>query len=377
MPGPEAVAGILVLLLFGVVALAGLPDSRRAGSGTGQPSGSPGRTSAPSGAAPSAHPLQNEILAVLELDRRLLENRAELTKLLPPSAFKGADVAAVLRRANATVGEGLEPAGRLSLEPSTEVLGSKLELLYAGARTIANDALRAALSSSSYRVAAVAIVDAFAALPAIDAGLTALLAGPPPSASPSPSSGPIVSPRPTTSPPPKPSASPIRPSPSVSPSASPVATTGGQLLTNPGFETGIAPWRLVQAGPLDRATTGPDAALAGSGSQSLRVELDSTSGKPTGTAIRQAGLALEAGARYSVRVTVRASSTRDIRLRVIGPNEETFTVRLVTVGPNAAVATLGFTSLIDEPSAAFEIDLGGSTGTVWLDDAAFIRLAPG
>lgn len=127
---------------------------------------------------------------------------------------------------------------------------------------------------------------------------------------------------------------------------------------------------------MDRATTALDEPLSGNGSTSLRVELVSTSGARAGIAVRQDGMTLAAGARYSVRMTVRASAARDIRLRVIGPNEETFTVRLVTVGPTAAVATLEFTALLDEPSAAFQIDLGGATGTVWLDDASFIRTTP-
>lgn len=372
MLGPEAVAALLVVLLYGMVAIASLSGAPRVGASGEPPPASPGPTGSPTVATPTQNPHRSDILAVLELDRRLLEDRAELVRLQQPSAFRSSEVVAALRRINATVREGLDPAGRLSLDSTTRVSGSQLELLYANTRSLVTDALSQALSSGLYPAAAVAIVDAFADLPPIDDRLTQLLAVPSPIGSPAASGGPSASPGATTRTP-GPSSSPERPS--TSPSAPPTAID--ERLANPGFETGLAPWRLVQAGPLDRATTAPDSPLSGKGASSLRVELISTSGAPAGIAIRQDGVTLEAGAGYTASVTVRASAARDIRLRVIGPNEETFTVRLVTVGPTALVATLAFTALIDEPSAAFQIDLGGATGTVWLDDASFIRTTPG
>lgn len=371
--GPEAVAAVLVVVLYGTVTLANLPAAPRVGGSAERPPGSHGLTGTPAAASPTPNPHRSDILAVLEMDRRLLENRTELVRLLHPDAFRSSEVATVLRRINATVQDGLEPAGRLSLDSTTSVLGSQLEFLYANARSIATDALRAPLSSDGYRAAAEAIVDSFAELPPIDARLTLLLAADSPGGSPAASGGPIASPTATTRRTPGPSSSPGPTS--TSPSASPTATSHAERLANPGFETGLAPWRLVLAGPEDRATTAPDAPLSGNGSTSLRVELVSTTAR-AGIAVRQDGVTLDAGARYSVRITVRASAARDIRLRVIGPNEETFTVRLATVGPTALVATLVFTALLDEPSAAFQIDLGGATGTVWLDDASFIRTTP-
>lgn len=373
--GPEAVAAVLVVVLYGTVALASLPAAPRAGGSAEQPPGSRGPSGAPTVATPTptTNPRRGDILAVLEMNSRLLENRAELVRLLHPDAFRSSEVATVLRLINATVRHGLEPAGRLSLDSTTSALGSQLELLYANARSIATDALGAALSSDGYRAAAEAIVDAFADLPPIDARLT-LLAAASPGGSPAASGGPIASPSATTHRTPGPGSSPGRPS--TSPSALPTATPRRERLANPGFETGLAPWRLVLAGPVDRATTAPGPPLSGNGSASLRVELVSTSGARAGIAVRQDGLTLDAGARYSITMTVRASTVRDIRLRVIGANEETFSVRLVTVGPTAAVATLVFTALLDEPSATFQIDLGGATGTVWLDDASFIRTTP-
>jgi hypothetical protein len=90
----------------------------------------------------------------------------------------------------------------------------------------------------------------------------------------------------------------------------------------------------------------------------------------------QSGLSLLAGRRYRATALLRAETTRDVRLRIVGSDAQTYAARVFTVGPTFGPISMDATTLADDPNATFEIDLGRSTVTTWIDDASLVLVAP-
>jgi hypothetical protein len=377
-PAPELVAVILVGVLYGAVLIVGLPAVAipDLGIGAAPPTEAPVATRSPAPGAATPDPLRADVDAIREVNERLTESRDSLQGLLTNPAQRSAEIATVLRRVTSTLPFGLDRAGRLALDPRTQAVGSQLELIYANAAATANGALEFAISSdAAYRDAAEQIVELFAELPNIDAALAAAIGtGSLPSPEPSAAASASTSPEPSAS------ASAV-PAPSASPVASgvPVPTRSpDELLRNPGFDAGLAPWALVLRGPEDRATTRPDQPIAASGTSSLRVDITSISATPDGVRVGQEGLGINASTRYLVSVVVRSSVERAIRLRVVGPNQELYRVFGATAGPTATLVTFDFIAIMSDASVGLWIDIAGPmSGTVWLDEASFAPTAPG
>jgi hypothetical protein len=375
-PAPEFVAAVLVVVLYGAVLIVGLPPVPipDLGFGGAEPTRTPIAAGTPSPGAATPDPLRVDVEAILEVDGRLRGYRTSLQTMLANPTLRGSEVATVLRRISATVPFGLERASRLAQDPRTQAAGSQLEILYGNAAVTADAALDLAISSdTAYRDAAEAIVDMFADLPTIDA---VLLAAVQPGAQPSAtaSAAPSVSPAPSAeaSPAPNPSAS----APS---SGSPTPTRSpNEMLRNPGFDDGLAPWTLFLRGDEDRATTRPDLPIVPVGSASLRIDIASISATPDGIRVGQGALAIQANVKYSVRVVVQSSVERSVRLRVAGPNQEIYGVRVATAGPTPSTVAFEFIAIVDDPAVGLWIDIAGPvSGTVWLDEAAFAPVTPG
>ena len=367
-PGPEWIAGLLVVVLYGGVATAW---AAAAGDGRGG-DGATFASSSPTGAAPAASVspgYRQEALSLLEIDRRLLDGREELVAILARPAFRSSDAALALRRVNAILRYGLETARRLSDYPDGRELGGRLELLYSEARTSAADALGAPLANAEvYRVAAERIVDSLAGLIPLDEALAALAErGVSSSQLPSPSlpgsAAPVVSPSPAAS-----------SGPPASPRLQPTPQPGEQL-RNGGFETGLSPWRLVLGGPGDRATADADAALGTDGQASLRIDVQATSGGRGSVILTQDGLELQAGGRYTARLTVRSSPARDVRVRVLGPRGEVFAARVVRIDDAAEDVVVSWTGVVDATAASLQLDVGTESGSVWIDDASLVGVS--
>jgi hypothetical protein len=365
-----------VVALYTIALVVGLPTI--AIEGTTEPSDAAIASGAPTARTATPDPLRADVVAILEVDRRLLGIRDELQRLLKNKPFRASEVVTVLRRVSTAVPLGLERATRLSLDPRTQVVGSQLEIIYAEAGAKADQALDLAISSNAaYRESAVAIVDLFVDLPTIDVALLAAIG---PSSVPSPEASGEASPAPSASA--APSAAPsIAPSPGTSPAASgsPAPTANpNEMLRNPGFDLGLSPWTLVLRSDEDRATTRADLPIVATGTASLRVDISSISSTPDGIRVGQGNLDIEANTRYTVRVLVQSSVERSVRLRVVGPNQEVYGVRVATAGPSTSSVSFEFIAIADDPSAGVWIDIAGPLpGTVWLDEASFGPVAPG
>lgn len=376
-PSPELVAVGLIVVTYASVLLLGVPDLRL-DLGGGAPTASAEPSSSPAAATPTVNPLRPQIVALRQLNQRLLVAREELQVLLDGPRLRGSEVVPVLRGVNGLVTQGIPRATELSLDPAAAGVGAQLEILYAEAGVTTARALDLALGSD-YREPAQQIVDLFTDLPDIDLALEALLAAPPstePSASAgisappgaaSPGSSPVSSAAPSAA------AASIPPSPGAS--LLPVRTPApNEMLDDGGFESGLTAWQLVPASPVDRATASSDASLTAAPGSSLRLDITSAGASPVAIRVIQGGIPIESGRRYVASVTMRSTVDRQVRVRVVGRNQVTYGVALVSVGPTANVVTLRFTSLRTEEAATFSIDLAGpTTGTVWLDDAS---LAP-
>jgi hypothetical protein len=85
-------------------------------------------------------------------------------------------------------------------------------------------------------------------------------------------------------------------------------------------------------------------------------------------------MTIQAGARYSLSLSVRASALGEIRVRIASADGASYVTRLVGLTTAWTSVVLDFTSPIDDDEAAIEIDAGGSPIALWLDAVSVIRL---
>lgn len=368
-PAPELIAVLIAIALYGSVAFLALPPGATERAVTSDASSDAGPTPSPGSAEPSPHPRRADVVAVLEIDDRLLAEREALQDLLARSTIRGSEVAVVLRRISGSIALVINRATRLSLDPDFQSVGAQLEILYADTDATVDRALDAALTSdTAYREAAEKIVDLFVDLPDIDASLESILTTASASASLSPSpTGAAVSGAPTG----PPASGGGLPSASPGLVASPDDPT--ERLQDRSFEDGTTHWQVV-ATPGDRLSTASDAPLVGTGARSIRLEITASDPAASIVVISQGGIDIAAGREYEARLVADASTLRQLRLRVVGTHQETHGLAMAEIGPEASVASMRFTALIDDPSATFLIELPGAwTGIVRLDDASIVE----
>ena len=372
VPGPELVAVLIAMLLYGSVAVFGLPTG--AGNPGVVPDGTPrvGPSISPDVAEPTPDPRRADVLAILEINDRLIEERRKLQEILAGSNLRGSEIASVLRRISTQAKPAIDRASALSMDPAFRTVGAQLEIIYAESATAVDRALDTSITSDvPYREAAEEIIDLFVDLPGIGEKLLSILAGPSASASPSQSPPPGAS----ASSGPGPSGAPSGGSagPSISPGLGSPRADLTERLRDGGFEEGATHWELT-ATPGVQVSVAADAPLSGSGASSLRLEI--TASDPAGSMVvlRQGPIDITAGEGYTVQVVAVASTARSIRLRVVGTHQETHGTATVEIGPTPTVATMRFTALIDDPSSTLLIELPGAyTGSVLFDHASFIE----
>jgi hypothetical protein len=372
-PGPEVLAVLLAVVLYGALLVISMPSTA---SETSVPP--PSAAIATTSPRPSTDPLRPDILSLLEIDGRLIANRATLQTLLKARALDTNATARVLVDVSQTATLGSDRASELALDDAASVVGGRLEVIYASADRTSQDALDAALGNvEAYQLAARSLVDQLGDLPAIDKELKALLGQAAASPSVVPSGSPSPSPSPTASAPA--SASPSPSVPPSSPSAGPggagrVVDLPGEMLRDRSFEQGATQWELV-ADPPAIVQAATDKPLVGTGKASLRLDLSVPSDPGAGVRIGQV-VSLAATDKYVANLVMRASSERSVRIRVVGPNAELHAVQTVEIGPEAAAVSVPLTALIDDPAAHLWIEFPGAwSGSVWLDDAS-MTLAP-
>ena len=163
---------------------------------------------------------------------------------------------------------------------------------------------------------------------------------------------------------------------SASPSASSPSPSAVNLIADGGFESGAgSPWQLIVA-PGAEATVSADRTSALSGTASARVDIALDSAERAGVALCQHGLPVSAGETYTVSLLVRASETREVRVRLVSSGGATLGARVFTVGPTPMLLTASITSMFADLSAGIEIGLGRSTATTWIDDVAVYPKTP-
>ena len=385
-PGPRAISPELIAALFAalvIVAVGGsvLAGGPRPAAPSTAPEGSPGASTTP---APTPVVDGASIDLCLAMNARLEQERVALDREAAASPFQASDVAETLRLLNADVVVAIGAAARLERLSTSALVGTRLTTFYVGLHGHVSDALANSIQfPAAYRTAAKTTSAMLAELPALNALLEGLREGRvSPSSSPiGPSASPSASPspNPTKTPVPTPSPPPPSPTSTLPPPASPsVAPT--QPATNdivdPGFETGIgAPWELSVSSSAT-ATWTADTAVHEGGTTSARVDIAVAGPERASVAVRQGGLAIEAGSHYLATISVRADTTREVVLRIASADGVTYATRLFSVGPEWQVLTVDNIVFATDSNAYLEVDLGRFSATTWLDDASFTRVAP-
>lgn len=370
--GPEQVASVAaaVVLLLGALTVA---------TTMGGSVDAPGQSVASPSAGPNAtaHPFAATASLALQLHERLGEERVALDRLLASSEFDAAEVVTTIRRLNGTSRLAADVAQSLIRVPGSRAVGTDLAAFYASIGTLADEALSTSVGDTkAYRAAAERLSATLAPMDELGRRLAALIASA--RAAPSAVSAPTGSPTPspTSSPTPSPSASPTTRPPtaspsasrSVSPSASPGPSAPPGQVKNAGFEAAAAaPWVLSVETPAAATLTIDADASAYDGERSARIDITATSDARTAISLRQGDIRIAQGHRYTCRVALRATSDREVRVRVASASGATYGTRVVTVGPSWTLVQFEFGAFVEDPAAILEIDLGRSSPTTWVD----------
>ncbi len=153
----------------------------------------------------------------------------------------------------------------------------------------------------------------------------------------------------------------------------------GNIVTNGGFEAGVAPWRFFHNGTgnaFDVVNTAPVA----EGTQKGRVVLGSVIG--TNNQLYQTGLTLVSGTPYRLTFSAYASKATTFRVRVIEQDEDYttygFPFRTISLGTSFQTFTIDFTTgnfagTVKDAMLQFYFVSSTASTTIFLDNVA---LAP-
>ena len=370
-PAPEVVGAALAVIVLAVVGTSLLAGGSRPVLGGPTPTPIASRPPVVATVAPIVDPAVVSLLRAL--NGELVTGAQSLQRELDRASFRTADVASLIRQLNARVAYGGDVVRQLGGALGPDQPGGKLAALYDDIGTSASDTLGASLQNvAAYRVGAGALVKLIDGIPALQEAIEALLhASPAPvsSASPPPSSAAPGTPTPSQPPAITPAPSKAPASPSARASTGPPA--GDERLVNGDFETsGLAPWHLLVGGGAS-ATVTADTVNPASGKTSARIDIATSSAAYSGISFQQGGLQLQAGGQYTLALSTRATTGRDVRVRISSLDDASYLTRLVTVGPAWAPSTFTFTAPVTDPNAVLEIELGRSMVTTWIDAVSF------
>lgn len=375
--GPERVAVIVAL----VIALAGLAVASTMGSTDGV---TPGPSLGPGEVEPVAtpHPFATTATLTLLIHERLAEDRAALATALADADLDTPAVVVIVRRLNSTSNIGSDMATSLAGIQGSREVGRALGAFYESVAEAADVVLGTQVRDEvAYRAAAERLLAALEPTAALQQRLEDLIASalatptPPTVRSATPTASEFrPSPTPSKTPPATPT--PVAPTPTPTPVPTPlepsVQPTGVPLVglvQNPGFEAADpSPWVLLLESPA-AATLTLDTATPYEGRQSARIDISAPSDARAGISLRQTRIEVAQGHRYACRVALRAAALREVRVRVTSASGATYGTRLLTVGPDWTVVEFEFGSFVGDPAAVFEIDLGLSATTTWVDAA--------
>ena len=362
---PELVAAVLAVIV--VLAFVGIrPPSGSAAPAN--PSTSPSASVRPTGSDPLSAVVRSALETVVVVNGRLAASAQELDVAVARTEPRGSEISVILPRISAQVTGVAQPVSVLLADPLTASLSSSLTAIYGPLTEAIRSAQRESVqNTAAYLKAGKTATALIGQLGPLTARARAILAGGFASAKPAPSATatptvtatPAVTASPTGSLPPP---SPTRGSPTPSP-------VQGGLILDPGFEDGLDPWALDLVPPaagtlvLDRSDPGAE-------TTSARIDITTDTGARSGISLTQSGIALRAGQTYTIRLLVRASASRDLRVRLAATNGDAYVARILPVTTAWASVSFPFNILVNDSSAVLSIDLGQSTATTWIDAVA-------
>ena len=350
------------------------------------PAGTPvGEIPAPSGViasgesgAPAPTPLVAPALVGLlrQINDRLGALGDQLVTERARTTFRAGDVQRLIRTINGVVYDNFDVVVALDAALGANQARGKMAAVYVSIADSANETLLASVQNEAeYQVGADVLIGLIAKLPALQAELEALAVAPSPSVQPSPSPLP-------SSPPPQASSSPsespsatVAPSRSVVPSASPaVSPVANEMIENGGFEDGVQPPWGLYLGPGANASVVQDRSSPDSGTASARIDIVAGSSAHSGISLRQAGLVLEGGRLYTLKLSFRASSAREIRIRIASPSGASWVNRLEQATTTWRTVSYPFLAGFGG-SAELQLDMGRADATTWFDSVSFSLVA--
>jgi hypothetical protein len=368
-PSPELVGGLLVLVVLALAATTLLGGGAGV-VGPGNPTPTPSASAAPS---PTriirVDPAVADLL--LNLNDQILDAGDRLAAELERDPFRPADIRIVITEVSGLARFGVDAVASLGTSAVAIGMIERLGPIYASLEEIAASTFRASIQNEpAHRSGGEAMVEALVPLPGLQAELEELREGTAPP-TPAPTSSPR--PSPTSSPEATPTPAPSAPSPTATPAPSPSASTstgaiGPSQIVNGGFESGVGPPWELRIHPAASATLEADQGVHASGTRSARIEIAAATTAFGSVTLRQPGLRLDAGGRYTVRVGLRAAESREVRIYLVSQSGETYLTRVATAGLDWTVASFTFTAPVSDADAVLEVGLGRAPVTTWLDD---------
>ncbi|MEM7134794.1 MAG: carbohydrate binding domain-containing protein [Chloroflexota bacterium] len=149
------------------------------------------------------------------------------------------------------------------------------------------------------------------------------------------------------------------------------SVSGGEMLTNRGFETGVTQW-ATQVSPNNQATWSVDSAEATEGTQSLRIDITQADGASWHIQCWQAGLTVVKGQAYQLSYDLKSNEAGQMSLNIMQDH-----VPWQQLGWETTVeATTSwqrqehiFTANQDDTNARITLQVGQSgPRTLWLDN---------
>jgi hypothetical protein len=375
LPSPEIVGSGFAVVVTVMILAAAFAVSPPDVVSNPEPSLPPGISFQPDRPTPTPPVDPAAVDLIAELNDQLLGHREALRGELGRRTFRTSEVASIIRQISNTVDFAIKAVPELEGALGEDEIGGRLSATYQGISTTALDTLDASIrNAAAYRVGAGVLVEAIGDLPALQEELEALLEAPPsPSPSPSPSIAPSASPSPSTaSTPPSVAPSPATASPrqTTAPGTQEPSPAPGEQIENGGFEQGVGePWRLLIQGGAD-AVPAPDETAPGAGQLSARVDVAAPGIAYSSISLRQSGVALEPGRSYVVTLRVRSEGPREIRVRVASEQGFSYLSRRISTTTDWRLHSLEFFAPGSTSTAIFEILLGRSNLTTWIDSVS-------
>lgn len=369
-PSPEVVGGLVVLVVLALAATT-LLGSGVAPARPGAASPTPAASALPSATRiVLVDPAVAELLETL--NGQIIEAGDRLTIELARDPFRPADVRVIITEINGLARFGVDAVASLGSSAVAVGMSERLGPIYASLGEIAEVVFGASIQNGpAHRSGAEAMVAALVPLPALQAELAELREGTaPPTPAPS-----AASPRPSASatPAPTPTPTPTAAAPAPTPSPSPTGSSsagplGPSQIVDGGFESGVGPPWALRVDAAAAATLEVDERIHAAGARSARVEITATTTAFGSVTLRQAGLRLEAGGRYTVRVGLRAAESREVRIYLVSQSGQTYLTRVATAGPDWTVSSFTFTAPVSDADAVLEVGLGRTPVTTWVDE---------